>query len=71
MKKLLILIPTGVFVFTLNSCGKPTESRVHMDEIANRTSDSLQLLVDSLMNEPWRVMASGAQHSNTYIFEYK
>ncbi|HRD38553.1 MAG TPA: hypothetical protein PLC65_07975 [Bacteroidia bacterium] len=60
-----------VLTFALLACGKPTESRAHMDKIANRTSDSLQILVDSLLEEPWRVMATGPQHTNTYIFEYK
>lgn len=71
MKRFLIPITCIVAMFAVVACGKPAESRVHMDQVANRTSDSLLLLVDSLLDEPWRVMASGAQHSNTYIFEYK
>lgn len=71
MKRLFIPISFIVAMFAINACGKPAESRAHMDQIANRTSDSLQVLVDSLLDEPWRVMAAGAQHSNTYIFEYK
>lgn len=71
MKIVLISTASVVLMFALFACGKPTESRAHMDKIAARTSDSLQILVDSLLEEPWRVMATGAQHSNTYIFEYK
>jgi hypothetical protein len=39
-------------LFTLTSCQPEVESRVHMDNIANRTSDSITKLIDSSLALP-------------------
>lgn len=73
MKRILNYSSVLVFSCCIFSCGKPTESRVQMDYIAQRTSDSLLNSIDSLLKEPERDTLSGSKAliTPTYIFEYK
>ena len=41
-----------LFLFALFACTPQTESRAHMDEVANRTSDSITKLIDSSLALP-------------------
>lgn len=50
--KLPIILP--ILIFT--ACQPQIESRVHMDETADRMSDSILKLIDSSLAEPGRIL---------------
>jgi hypothetical protein len=50
MKK--TLIPALVLMSIFYSCGPAGEDRVRMDQMAKRTSDSIQKGLDSALNDP-------------------
>jgi hypothetical protein len=55
----------SLFIFSvliyLSSCGPPAEKRERMDYIARRTADSIQIYLDSALNDPVKeLMTNGS-----------